>query len=48
MAKTWAQEEMERLDAMRANGEDWTVEDWETYFYIQNVNAESDYYNSLD
>ena len=44
--KTWAQEEMERLNAK--SRDNWTVEDYEAYFYIQNVNAESDYYNSLD
>lgn len=46
MKKTWAQEEMERLNAI--GRENWTVEDYEAYAYIENVNAESDYYDSLD
>ena len=44
--KTWAQEEMERLNSI--DRADWTVEDWETFAYIENVNAEADYYASMD
>ncbi|MBR1561215.1 MAG: hypothetical protein IJ646_13340 [Clostridia bacterium] len=46
MAKTWAQETIEELNAK--GRENWTPEDWEAYSYICCVNAESDYYNSLD
>ena len=49
MAKmSWADEEMIRLHDKAANGETWTVEDWETYSYIRNVNAESNYYDQMD
>lgn len=44
--KTWADEEMERLNKIgRSN---WSVEDWEAYNYIENVRAEANYYDSLD
>ena len=46
--KTWADEELDRLHKIIEDGGEWTVEDWETYSYIQNVNAESNYYDSLD
>jgi hypothetical protein len=44
--RTWADEEMERLN--KIGRENWTVDDWETYAYIENVNAEANYYDSLD
>ena len=44
--KTWAREEMERLNSI--DRADWTVEDWEAFAYIENVNAEADYYASMD
>lgn len=44
--RTWADEEMERLTSM--DRKDWTVDDWETWSYIQNANAEADYYASMD
>lgn len=46
MKRTWASEEMERLNSM--SRDQWTMEDWETWSYIQNVNAEYDYYSSMD
>jgi hypothetical protein len=44
--RTWADEEMERLN--KIGRENWTIEDCETYFYIQNVNAEANYYDSME
>ena len=44
--RTWADEEMERLN--RIGRDNWTVEDWEAYSYIENVNAEANYYASMD
>lgn len=44
--KTWAQERMEELE--EKGKKNWDDEDWEAYCYIQNVNAEADYYASMD
>ena len=46
MARTWADEEMERLNSI--GRDNWTEDDWEAYHYIQNARAEADYYDSLD
>lgn len=49
MAKrTWADEELDRLHKIIEDGGQWTVEDWETYSYIQNANAEYDYYAAME
>lgn len=44
--KTWSEERSEDLAAKPRS--EWTEEDWEAHNYIENVYAESDYYDSLD
>lgn len=46
MAKTWADEEMERLNGI--GRENWNEDDWDAYHYILNARAEADYFDSLD
>lgn len=46
MRKTWAEKEMERLNAK--GREHWNESDWEAYYYIKQVNAETDYYDCLE
>lgn len=46
MSNTWADEMLQEL--MTKGRNNWSVEDWEAYCYIECCNAESNYYNQLD
>ena len=48
MKRTWADEEMDRLMEMKKEGKQWTQDDWETYFYIENALAEMRWYDSQE
>lgn len=43
---SWAEERLEELEAK--GKENWDASDWEAYYYIKNVCAESDYYDCYD
>ena len=40
---TWSDEQMEYLE--KKGRDNWTQEDWESFFYIQQLRFESGYYD---
>ncbi len=42
----WAQEKMQEL--LAKGRENWDEDDWDAFNYIENANAEADYYDRLE